>query len=119
MIVVRGDVDAAGDGGQMSHDFELQRQGTFETFAELGKALPARAVVTFLFAAEEVVPNWVAAEKALVAAGFTVRRDEAEGMLEAVVGPVALTAAEVWRWERVATEAVIGLEFWPDGWEVE
>ena len=103
----------------MSHDFDLQRQGTFETFAVLGKALTARAVVTFLFAAEEVKPNWVAAEKALVAAGFAVRRDEDEGMLEAVVGPIGLTAAEVWRWERLATEAVIGLEFWPDGWEVE
>ena len=108
-----------GKGGTMSHDFELQRQGTFETFAELGKALPARAVVTFLFAAEEVAPNWVAAERALAAAGFVVRRDEEEGMLEAVVGPVALTAAEVWKWEKAATEAVVGLEFWPDGWEVE
>jgi hypothetical protein len=106
-------------GEQMSHDFEVQRQGTVESFAEMGKGLPARAVVSFQFAAEDVAPNWGAAEKALVAAGFTVRRDEAEGMLEAVVGPVAFTADEVWLWEKKATEVLLKWDFWPDGWEVE
>jgi len=103
----------------MTHDFDLQRQGTFESFALMGADLPKQAVVAYQFAAEDMEPNWAAAEKALVAAGFAVRRDEAEGMLEAVVGPIALTAAEVWRWERAATEAVVKWEFWPDGWEVE
>ncbi len=103
----------------MAHDYEAQRLGTYETFALIGVGVPARAVLAFQFVAEEMVPDWVAAEKALGTAGFAVRRDEDEGVLEAVVGPVAVTAAEVWRWEKVATEAVVGLEFWPDGWEVE
>lgn len=93
--------------------------GTFESFALMGQGLPARALVAFQFVAEDIKPDFRAAEKALVLAGFTVRIDPAEGMLEALVGPVGLTAAEVWRWERMATEAVVGLEFWPDGWEVE
>ncbi len=103
----------------MAHDYEAQRLGTYESFALMGAGLPARAVVAFQFVAEDMAPDFPAAEKALAAAGFAVRRDEAEGVLEAVAGPMALTAAEVWRWERLATEAVVGLEFWPDGWEVE
>lgn len=105
----------------MSHDYEAQRLGTYETFALIAKeqGLPARGRVSFLFAAEDLEPNWRAAEKALSAAGFTTLRDEAEGLLEAVAGPMALTADEVWRWEKQATEAVLKWDFWPDGWEVQ
>ena len=103
----------------MAHDYEAQRLGTFESFALMGEGVPARAVVAFQFLAEETTPDWGAAERGLMAAGFAVRRDAASGVLEAVVGPIAVTAAEVWRWERLATEVMVGLEFWPDGWEVE
>ena len=103
----------------MAHDFEVQRAGTVESFALMGPGLPKTGVVAFQFVAEEVRPDWVAASAALVAAGFSVRRDEAEGMLEAVVGPIALTAAEVWQWEKAATKVLLAWEFWPDGWEVE
>lgn len=103
----------------MAHDYEAQRLGTFESFTLMEAGLPAQGVVAFQFVAEDMAPDWRAAEKALAAAGFAVRLDMPEGMLEAVVGPVALTAAEVWRWEKAATEAVVALEFWPDGWEVE
>lgn len=104
----------------MTHDYEAQRLGTYETFALIAKdqGLPAHAMVAFQFAAEDVEPNWSAAEKALTGAGFRPRRDAAEGILEAVAGPMALTADEVWRWEKQATDAVLKWDFWPDGWEV-
>ena len=103
----------------MAHDFAAQRQGTVDSFALMGPGVPLRAMVAFQFVAEEMAPDWVRATAALVAAGFSVRRDEAEGVLEAVVGPIAVSVEEVWRWEKAATEVLLKWEFWPDGWEVE
>ena len=104
----------------MAHDFEMQRQGTFESFALMAGEgpLPAKATVAFQFVAEDMAPDWAGAEKALRAAGFITRREEAEGEIEAETGPIALNAAEVWIWEKRATEAVLRFDFWPDGWVV-
>lgn len=102
------------------HDWDAQRQETFDTFEELRKDpdLPKRAVVHFLFFAEELEANWDGIEAALKARGFTPERDEEEGMLDAAIGPIDLTPEGVWEREREATEIALGFDFWPDGWDM-
>lgn len=102
------------------HDYEAQRKETFETFDELRKEpdLPKRAVVHFLFYAEDMEPDWKQAEAALTGLGFTVERDEEEGMLDAAWGPMDVTPEAIWGREKAATEAALRFEFYPDGWDM-
>jgi hypothetical protein len=104
----------------MSHDYEAQRAETFETFVELRKdaELPARAVVHFLFYAEDVEPDWATVENALRARGFVVERDEDEGMIDAAFGPMEVTPESIWAQERIATEIALKSDFYPDGWDM-
>ncbi|QYK40541.1 MAG: hypothetical protein KF887_14080 [Paracoccaceae bacterium] len=102
------------------HDWDGQRAETFETFAELGEMsdLPTRAVVHFLFIAENVEPDWAGFEAALRAKGFAPEWDEDEGMVDAAFGPMPVTAEAIWAKEREATEIALRFEFWPDGWDM-
>lgn len=104
----------------MSHDFESQRVETFDTFTELAGEvkLPKTAVVYFQFYAEDNEPDWAPAEKALKAKGFATERDEDEGLLVASIGPIPITPDSIWTYERMATEAVLPQDFYPDGWEL-
>ncbi|MDN5787903.1 ribonuclease E inhibitor RraB [Pseudorhodobacter sp.] len=104
----------------MSHDYKAQQAETFETFDEIGKIddLPQRAVVNFLFLAEEVDAPFAAAEKALKAAGFATHQDEDGETLEARIGPMEISAAAIWAEEKRATEVALKFGFDPDGWEL-
>ena len=104
----------------MAHDWQTQKAETFATFKQgsRGVKLPKEAVVVFFFLAEEVKPNWAAAEKALRARGFVTRHDADQS--EARTPPANPSTAEaIWDWEKAGTEEVIEFDFWPDGWEIE
>jgi hypothetical protein len=104
----------------MSHDYKAQEAETFETFVEIGKIddLPKRAVVNFLFLADELDAPFAAAEKALKAAGFTPRQDEDGETLEARTEVMEISAAAIWAQEKRATEIALKFGFDPDGWEL-
>ena len=104
----------------MSHDYQAQRAETFETFVELRKQgdLPETGVIHFLFYAEDQEPDWGPVEVALRALGFTVERDEDEGMIDASIGPIDVTPESIWEYERRATEIALRAEFYPDGWDM-
>jgi hypothetical protein len=36
----------------------------------------------------------------------------------AEIGPISIDAETVWHWERIATDTVLGFDFYPDGWEL-
>lgn len=104
----------------MSHDYARQRRETFDTFrASKGVKLPARAVVDFAFFVEETDADWAAFERALKAKGFRTRRLGDDETVIASVGPVAVTAEEIWRWEELATGIALAHDFYPDGWELD
>ena len=102
------------------HDWKEQRAETFDTFKQAGRGvkLPKEAVVVFFFLAEEVKPQWAAAEKALRARGFVTRHD-ADQIEARTPQPIPVTAEAIWDWEKAGTEEVIAFDFWPDGWEIE
>lgn len=104
----------------MSHDYNAQQAETFETFVEIGKIddLPKRAVVNFLFLAEEIDAPFVAAEKALKAAGFVTHQDDDGETLEARTAEMEVSAASIWAEEKRATEIALKFGFEPDGWEL-
>lgn len=104
----------------MTHDFKAQRAETFETFAEIGKIadLPKRAVVNYLFLADDLDAPFAACEKALKSKGFTTRQDEDGETLEARIGPVDINAEAIWDLEKQATEIALKHGFEPDGWEL-
>lgn len=104
----------------MSHNYEAQRAETFETFVELRKQvdLPESGIVHFLFYAEDQDPVWEPVEKGLRALGFTVERDEEEGMIDASIGPIAINPETIWVHERKATEVALKSDFYPDGWDM-
>ena len=102
----------------MSHDYDAQRAETFETFESFGKepGLPSTAVVDFQFYPEEIDADWDGVEAALRAKGFTTRRDIEDETVEASIGPIAVNAETIWRYERIATEVALTFDFYPDGW---
>ena len=104
----------------MSHDYEGQRAETFETFEEIGRIddLPERAVVNFLFLADDLDAPFAQAEKALQAKGFQTEVDTEGETLEARLGPIEITAAAIWGYEKLATETILAMGFEPDGWEI-
>ena len=104
----------------MAHDYAAQKAETFETFVELRKqgGLPDSGIIHFLFYAEDRDPDWATIEAALARLGFTVERDEEEGMIDAAVGPIAVTPEAIWDHERRATEVALLSDFYPDGWDM-
>lgn len=104
----------------MSHDYEAQRAETFDTFTEMQGQIkwPETAVIFYQFYAEDLEPDWKKVEKALQAKGFKTERDEDEGLLVASIGPIAVTPESIWSQEKIATEAALQADFYPDGWEL-
>ncbi|OSP54409.1 ribonuclease E inhibitor RraB [Pseudoruegeria sp. SK021] len=102
-----------------THDYDAQRQETFDTFGEADVDLPERAVVDFLFFVEEADANWQAFEAELHTRGFETRREDEGDTLAASIGPILITAEEIWAQERVATEIALRHDFYPDGWELD
>lgn len=104
----------------MSHDYAFQRRETFDTFRESkGVKLPARAVVDFAFYVEVDGAKWDAFEKALQAKGFRTQRLEDGETVIASIGPISITAEDIWHHEEIATQIAVGFDFFPDGWELD
>ena len=104
----------------MRHNFAAQRKDTFDTFRQSkGIRLPERAVVDYAFFVEENDADWAAFERVLKAKGFRVRRLKDGETVIASIGPIAVTADEIWRWEEVATKVALEFDFFPDGWELD
>jgi hypothetical protein len=104
----------------MRHNYAAQRKDTFDTFRQSkGVKLPPRAVVDFAFFVEENDADWAGFERVLKAKGFRVKRLKDGETVIASVGPIAVTAEEIWFWEEKATEVALAFEFYPDGWELD
>lgn len=104
----------------MTHDYAFQRRETFDTFRESkGVKLPARAVVDFAFYVEVEDANWNACEAALKAKGYSVSRLDDGETLIASIGPIPISAEEIWKYEEVATQIAVKYDFYPDGWELD
>ncbi|NPD16881.1 hypothetical protein HOY34_16940 [Xinfangfangia sp. D13-10-4-6] len=104
----------------MSHDYAFQRRETFDTFRESkGVKLPAKAVVEYAFFPEEQEANWAGITRALEAKGYRISRPDEDEMLIAAIGPIAITAEEIWKWEEAATQIAVSFDFYPDGWELD
>lgn len=116
----------------MTHDYTFQRRETFDTFREAkGVKLPARAVVDFAFFPELEEADWTGVSRALEAAGYRVSRpgagedggkdaEEGDGEeLIASIGPIAISAEEIWKYEEAATKIALRFDFYPDGWELD
>ncbi len=103
----------------MDHNFEAQRRDTFDTFRQSkGISLPKAAVVDYAFFIEEIDASWPALERALRLEGFRTRRLKDGETLVASIGPIAVTAEEIWKYERIATSIALKHDFYPDGWEL-
>jgi hypothetical protein len=103
----------------MDHNFEAQRRETFDTFRQSkGISLPKMAVVEYSFFIEENDASWPALERALRMEGFQTRRLKDGETLVASIGPIPVTAEEIWKYERIATTVALKHDFYPDGWEL-
>jgi hypothetical protein len=103
----------------MSHNYATQRRETFDTFRQSkGIKLPERAVVEYAFFVEENDADWAAFEKALRAKGFRTKRLKDGETVLASIGPVPVTADEIWHWEEMSTAIALAFDFYPDGWEL-
>jgi hypothetical protein len=104
----------------MRHNYAAQRMDTFDTFRQSkGVKLPERAVVDYAFFVEENDADWAGFERALKAKGFRTRRLKDGETVIASIGPVAVTAEEIWHWEEKATTIALAFDFYPDGWELD
>ena len=102
----------------MDHNFEAQRRETFDTFKQSkGISLPKTAVVEYAFFIEEMDASWPALERALRMEGFQTRRADKDTLV-ASIGPIAVTAEEIWKYERISTSIALKHDFYPDGWEL-
>lgn len=103
----------------MTHNYATQRRDTFDTFRQSkGVKLPQTAVIEYSFFVEENDANWAAFERALQAKGFRTKRLGDKETVIASIGPVPVTADEVWHWEEKATAIALAFDFYPDGWEL-
>jgi hypothetical protein len=103
----------------MDHNFEAQRRDTYDTFKQSkGISLPKTAVIDYAFFIEELDASWPALERALRLEGFKTRRLTDGETLVASIGPIPVTAEEVWKYERIATSIALKHDFYPDGWEL-
>ena len=104
----------------MSHDYANQRRETFDTFRQSkGVKLPARAVVEYAFYVEVEGADWDGFEKYLKAKGFRTKRLGDGETVIASIGPIAITAEEIWYFEEIATRVAVDFDFYPDGWELD
>ncbi|MEZ5796705.1 MAG: ribonuclease E inhibitor RraB [Paracoccaceae bacterium] len=104
----------------MSHNYAAQRRDTVDTFRQSkGVRLPARAVVDYAFFVEENDADWAGFERALKAKGFRTRRLKDGETVIASIGPIPVTADDVWLWEERATAIALAFDFYPDGWELD
>jgi hypothetical protein len=102
----------------MDHNFEAQRRETFDTFRQSkGISLPKTAVVEYAFFIEEIDASWPALERAMRIEGFRTRRADKDTLI-ASIGPIAVTAEEIWKYERISTSIALKHDFYPDGWEL-
>ncbi len=102
----------------MDHNFETQRRETFDTFKQSkGTSLPKTAVVEYAFFIEELDASWPALERAMRMEGFQTRRADKDTLI-ASIGPIAVTAEEIWKYERISTSIALKHDFYPDGWEL-
>ena len=102
----------------MDHNFEAQRRETFDTFKQSkGISLPKTAVVEYAFFIEEMDASWPALERALRMEGFQTRRADKDTLV-ASIGPIPVTAEEIWKYERISTSIALKHDFYPDGWEL-
>ena len=102
----------------MDHNFETQRRETYDTFKQSkGISLPKTAVVEYAFFIEEMDASWPALERALRMEGFQTRRADKDTLV-ASIGPIAVTAEEIWKYERISTSIALKHDFYPDGWEL-
>jgi hypothetical protein len=102
----------------MDHNFEAQRRETYDTFKQSkGISLPKTAVVEYAFFIEELDASWPALERALRMEGFRTRRADKDTLV-AAIGPIAVTAEEIWKYERISTSIALKHDFYPDGWEL-
>jgi hypothetical protein len=102
----------------MDHNFEAQRRETYDTFRQSkGISLPKTAVVEYAFFIEEIDASWPALERALRLEGFQTRRADKDTLV-ASIGPIAVTAEEIWKYERISTSIALKHDFYPDGWEL-
>ena len=101
-----------------AHDYAGQRRETVATFRDMpkGTVLPDVADLDFLFFAEETDADWAGLERVLTGLGFRCSRDG--DLLVARCGPMPVTAQAIWEKERISTEAALGFEFYPDGWDL-
>ena len=103
----------------MDHNFEAQRRETFDTFRQSkGVSLPKTAVVEYAFFIEEMDASWPALERALRIEGFRTRRVDNDTLV-AAIGPIPVTAEEIWKYERISTSIALKHDFYPDGWELD
>ncbi|HBD89557.1 MAG: hypothetical protein A2092_02315 [Rhodobacteraceae bacterium GWE1_64_9] len=100
----------------MTHDYKAQQAETFESFEAFAHDAPEIATITYQFYPEDVDANWDGVQKALQAKGFRTARDDGDELLDALIGPVAISAATIWKYEKLATEIALQFEFTPDGW---
>jgi hypothetical protein len=102
----------------MDHNFEAQRRETYDTFRQSkGISLPKTSVVEYAFFIEEIDASWPALERALRLEGFQTRRADKDTLV-ASIGPIAVTAEEIWKYERISTSIALKHDFYPDGWEL-
>lgn len=100
----------------MSHDYKAQKDETFESFGLFAADAPEMAVVTYQFYPEDVEADWDGVSSALEARGFRTRRDDADDLLDAEIGPLKVSAETIWQYEKIATEIALKFDFTPDGW---
>lgn len=100
----------------MSHDYKAQQAETFDSFEAFAEDAPAMAVIAYQFYPEDVEPDWDGVQKALQAKGFRTTRDDEDELLDAMIGPVKISAETIWQHEKTATEIALKFDFTPDGW---
>ena len=100
----------------MSHDYKAQKAETYESFAAFAAEAPAEATITYQFYPEDVDADWDGLQKALAAKGFRTARDDEDELLDAMIGPLKISADVIWKYEQLATEIALKFDFTPDGW---
>ena len=99
------------------HDFEAQKEQTFDTFAAIasGYAVPASVSLDIHFFADDDA-DCDAARAALLQAGYTSSIDSEAQSAEVTVDLDNPTAERIWERERQITELLLPYGFVPDGW---
>jgi len=100
----------------MSHDYKAQKAETFDSFAAFAAEAPATATIAYQFYPEDIDANWDGLQQALQARGFRTRRDDDDELLDALIGPLRISAETIWQHEKIATEIALKFDFTPDGW---